>query len=520
MDMVLLVARLLLAAVFVAAGIAKLADREGSRRAVAGFGVPAALAAPLGILLPLAELAVAAALIPTATALWGTAGALVLLLLFVAGIGANLARGRRPECHCFGQIHSAPAGWSTLARNGVLAAVAAFLVWRGLEGEVGPSVVAWIGALSVAQLSILAGGMVVLALLAAQWWFLFELLRQNGRLLARLNAVEERLATAGMAPAPSENGARAPGLPVGAPAPAFALRDLGDQEVTLDHLRARGKPVMLLFTDPSCGPCTELLPEVGHWQQQYAGKLTISLVGRGSAEENRSEHGVENVLLQEDWEVADDYEIDATPSAVVVSPEGTIESPVAQGPEEVEALVAQAVGERAQLPLFRPTAGHAAHTETAPKVGEPAPEIGLPDLEGNHVGLEDIRGEETLLLFWSPGCGFCQEMLPDLKEWEAAPPEGAPKLLVVSDGTVEENEAMGFSSPVVLDNTYAVGDAFGASGTPSAVLVDAEGRIASEVVVGASEVLEMVRSGRNAAVRESGFWARSLGRITGRGRRS
>src|SRR3712207_8470130 len=106
MNAAVLFARLLLAAVFLAAGVAKLADREGSRRAVTDFGVPAALAAPLGILLPLAELAVAAALIPTATAFWGAAGALALLLVFVVGIGANLARGRRPDCHCRSEEHT------------------------------------------------------------------------------------------------------------------------------------------------------------------------------------------------------------------------------------------------------------------------------------------------------------------------------------------------------------------------------------------------------------------------------
>jgi peroxiredoxin len=510
MDIVLLFARLLLAAVFVVAGGAKLADREGSRQAVVDFGVPAALAAPLGILLPLAELAVAAALIPTATAFWGAVGALVLLFLFVVGIGANLARGRKPDCHCFGQIHSAPAGWSTLARNGVLAAVAALLVWRGLEGEVGPSVVGWIGALSVAQLLILAGGMVVLALLAAQWLFLFGLMRQNGRLLARLNAVEERIAVAGLAPAPSENGARSTaGLPVGSFAPGFALEDIDGEEVTLDSLRASGKPVMLLFTDPNCGPCAELMPEVRRWQQQYAEQLTISVIGRGTAAENSaevSEHGVENVLLQEDWEVADAYELEATPGAVVVSPEGVVGTPLAHGPDAVEALVAQAVGGRAQLPLLHPTAGHAAQEEEeedepeGPKVGEPAPDFKLPDLEGQHIGLEDFRGEETLVVFFSPECGFCLEMLPDLKESVAATPDGALKLLVVSDGTVEENEAMGFGSPVVLeDDTYAVGEAFGVTGTPSAVLVDAEGRIASEMALGSGEVLELVKSGRTAA---------------------
>src|SRR5215208_6427661 len=122
MTLLLLIARVLLAAIFAVAGVAKLADREGSRRAVVDFGVPSALAAPLALLLPLAELAVAAALLPASTAWWGALGALALLSVFVVGIGINVARGRKPDCHCFGQLHSAPAGWKTLARNGVLAA--------------------------------------------------------------------------------------------------------------------------------------------------------------------------------------------------------------------------------------------------------------------------------------------------------------------------------------------------------------------------------------------------------------
>ena len=64
MNLALLVIRLLLAAVFVVAGVAKLADPKGSRQAIIDFGVPAGLASPLGILLPLAELVCAGALIP------------------------------------------------------------------------------------------------------------------------------------------------------------------------------------------------------------------------------------------------------------------------------------------------------------------------------------------------------------------------------------------------------------------------------------------------------------------------
>jgi hypothetical protein len=78
-NIALLVARLLLALVFATAGAAKLADRKGSRQAIIDFGVPSSISAPLGLLLPLAELAVAASILPASTPWWvggpGGAGA-------------------------------------------------------------------------------------------------------------------------------------------------------------------------------------------------------------------------------------------------------------------------------------------------------------------------------------------------------------------------------------------------------------------------------------------------------------
>src|SRR5690242_12665316 len=109
MPFIVLLARVVLALIFVVAGLAKLADLAGSQQALRDFGVPAKLSRPLGVLLPLAELVVAVALLPAVSAWWAALGALALLLLFVAGIGYNLARGRAPDCHCFGQLHSAPA---------------------------------------------------------------------------------------------------------------------------------------------------------------------------------------------------------------------------------------------------------------------------------------------------------------------------------------------------------------------------------------------------------------------------
>lgn len=78
------------------------------------------------------------------------------------------------------------------------------------------------------------------------------------------------------------------GLPVGTVSPAFALPGLYGETITLDFLRASGKPTVLLFSDPGCGPCNNLMPEVGRWQHDYASKLTLALISRGSVEANRS----------------------------------------------------------------------------------------------------------------------------------------------------------------------------------------------------------------------------------------
>jgi thiol-disulfide isomerase/thioredoxin len=119
------------------------------------------------------------------------------------------------------------------------------------------------------------------------------------------------------------------------------------------------------------------------------------------------------------------------------------------------------------------------------------PEFALPDLSGTLINLADVRDRATLVLFWNPGCGFCQRMLEDLKAWEAKPPPSAPQLLIVSTGTVEANQAMGLRSLIVLDGSFMVGRTLGARGTPMAVLVNTQGHIASEVVAGAPAIMAL-----------------------------
>lgn len=489
---------------FGVAGLAKLADRAGSRRALVDFGVPSALANPLGIILPVAELAVAVALLPVVTAWFGAVGALFLLLLFVIAIAINLARGRTPECHCFGQLSSAPAGWATLSRNAGLTLLSGFVVWQGRDNT-GTSAVDWVDSLSTAQRVFSIIGFAGLVVVAFEGWILLQMLRQQGRLLLRLEVLERKIESAGISSAAVADARDEPvaGLPVGTVAPTFRIKRLRGEPQTLEALLSAGKPLLLFFTHPNCGPCRSLMPDISRYQRQHDSALTIALISEGTFKDNRAmrdEFGVTQIFYQKEGEVADAYEAHGTPSGVLIRSDGTIGSPLAMGADAVRGLIAQAL----RTPVFEEVAappspqqnggqrGSVIHdTSSPPTIGQPAPPLKLRDLEGKTIDLNTFRGSETLLLFWNPDCGFCQRMLDDLRSMEMRPSAGAPKLLVVSTGTIEDNLAMGLLSKVLVDPDFQTGPIFGADGTPMAVLVDANGRIASDVAVGAQAVFAL-----------------------------
>ncbi len=66
-------------------------------------------------------------------------------------------------------------------------------------------------------------------------------------------------------------------------------------------------------------------------------------------------------------------------------------------------------------------------------------------------------------------------------------------MLVIARGDAGEMAAAGFRSTVVMDHDGSVSRAFGITGTPMAVLVDARGRVASEIAVGADAILQIVQ---------------------------
>jgi protein-disulfide isomerase len=183
--------------------------------------------------------------------------------------------------------------------------------------------------------------------------------------------------------------------------------------------------------------------------------------------------------------------VTGTPSAVLVAADGRIASALAEGADAIAALVARATGMPVPVNGTHDNCGGGTMVAGAARLGERAPTVRLPDLGGAMRDLAAQR-EATAVLFWNPACGFCQQMLEQVKAWEVRPPDGAPSLLIVSTGAVEANRALGLRSTILLDQEFATARAFGATGTPSSVLVDAEGKIASLVAVGAPAVMSVL----------------------------
>ncbi len=465
----LLTLRVVLALVFGVAGIGKLADRAGARQSIREFGMPGAMAGSLATALVAAELVGAAALLTGRWSWWGATIALALLALFIAAIVANLLRGRTPDCHCFGKLHSEPVGWSTVARNLVLASLAVAVLLQG-NGNTGPGLAEWVAGLTAAGALLLALTVGLGALAAFVAVITVQLLAQNGRLMRRVDALEGKAGGA-------SSDTPASGLALNTPAPAFTAAGLDEVPVPLDALAALGAPVLLVFSDANCAACEALLPDVAMWQRAHGARLTVAIIASGSVDASRAKaaaHGLAHVLVQDQARaVSELFKVRVTPSAVLVK-DGVVASATAEGPDAIRDLV---------FGLTLPD---------RVSRGGAAPSLQLRDLDGQSLDIAAAPGRTRALLFWNPTCGYCSAMLKDLQSWERVKPRTAPELVVVSAGSIDANRDQRFRSRVVIDPVFGAAKVFGASGTPSAVIIDEQGRVASDVAVGAPAVLSLL----------------------------
>jgi hypothetical protein len=338
-DTSLMAGRLLLAAVFLLAAGTKLVNTAKLKQGLPEFGVPAWLASPLAIFLPVLELVIAGALVPTNAAWYGACGALALLTVFAFAAGIAMWRGRRPDCNCFGQLHSSPVGWSTLVRNAVLGAVA---LWVIVQGRVNsrPEVWTWFASLNSNErkAAIVAG-------CAIAFCFFYLVDRERPAIESSENETEaERPEPQSQErpPAPEKPPVLGIGLPISTPAPDFELTTLAGGKRSLQSLLAEGSAVALIFSSPYCGSCAALTSELVRWMREMEILPNIILISRGTTKDNLAKFkGFEpsGVLLQREFEVSEAYDCSSTPSAVLIGADGRIESDLAVGGSAIQQLL-------------------------------------------------------------------------------------------------------------------------------------------------------------------------------------
>ena len=138
--------------------------------------------------------------------------------------------------------------------------------------------------------------------------------------------------------------------------------------------------------------------------------------------------------------------------------------------------------------------GHAAPPDMLPvaermsvKLGEPAPNFQLRDLNGHLITLSDLRGKVVLLNFWATWCGPCRVEMPAMEQLYRMFQRKDFEILAVSTDAQgaaitrpfqQENR---LTFPILHDPDYRVGLSYGARSLPMTFLIDRQGVIRHQV---------------------------------------
>jgi peroxiredoxin len=376
------------------------------------------------------------------------------------------------------------------------------------------------------MLLLVVGAGLVCVIAGAVGWLAFQTMLQNGRILLRIERLEEetRLVRQALAATswaedasfPDVADAIPPGWPPGSVVPDFELPTLDGGSLTLWEWR--GRDVVLLFFDAACGPSRELFARVGPLRVEEGGPRVL-LIGTGDparAQAFVEAHGLQlPTLVQERHEVAELLRTHGTPAAYRVDAFGKTVGERALGVAAVLELLRQANvglvdadledlevnGERDDFtPLSRSAlATHSPRRLTGLRPGEPAPAFRLPDLDGAEHPLDEfVRAERPLLLvFTDPHCAPCRATLPELERVHRARAQEL-QVVAISRGGREANLAhvRGLTFPVLLQRRWEASRAYATYATPAGYLIDADGIIASRPAVGRKAILRLAEGVR------------------------
>ena len=130
-------------------------------------------------------------------------------------------------------------------------------------------------------------------------------------------------------------------------------------------------------------------------------------------------------------------------------------------------------------------------TTTGPKVGEPAPVLSVPDIKGDPITIGGARNLPQLVLFVSPTCPVCKELVPTAKSMAK---DEKLSLVFGSDGGQVKKHSDYVSKMKIEKYPYIVslelGMKFEVGKLPYAVLIDEQGVLRSKGLVNSREHLE------------------------------
>jgi peroxiredoxin len=130
--------------------------------------------------------------------------------------------------------------------------------------------------------------------------------------------------------------------------------------------------------------------------------------------------------------------------------------------------------------------------------GVPAPDFSLPATDGSLLSLANARKSRlpVLLVFLDPVCRPCRRLAPLVAQWQSRLADRI-TVVVLSRGSQEANLALAREfglRPIAIQRDFEVAAAFGFRGTPSGILIDANGRVMHSPAQGGDAIIELFRS--------------------------
>jgi thiol-disulfide isomerase/thioredoxin len=167
-------------------------------------------------------------------------------------------------------------------------------------------------------------------------------------------------------------------------------------------------------------------------------------------------------------------------------------------PEQVGRDIVEFAQQLARAGLLEGISSPQVEIVFAPAASSPVADVGdslldepFADFSGASRSLREFAGSKVLLVNWSPTCGFCTRIAPQLAQLEAPLRAENVELVFVTTGDEELNAnvfaAAGNTAPVFLRAPGATAP-FPWTGTPAAYVLDEDGVIAQPMRVGADQV--------------------------------